>query len=56
MTFDDLSRPQMTSARIGFGVIQKFSISGFQKYMVCKNSKKDIFKLIFEKVREKYGK
>ena len=54
MTFNDLSRPQMTSDRKNFDRGRKRSISGFRKYIPCKKSKFSIFKSIFENTREMY--
>ena len=48
LTFDDLSRPQMTSDPKNFDRFISSLVSAFQKYTVYKKSKISLFRSIFK--------
>ena len=50
LTFDDLSRPQMTSDPKNNYRFLKHKLSAFQKHIVWKKSKKSLFRSIFKYV------
>ena len=50
LTFDDLSRPQMTSDPKNSNRFLKHKLSAFQKHSVWKKSKKSFFRSIFKYV------